>query len=66
MSLRLTASDVCQFEKTFAIGLKERTDRHDYLALAASISGIRVEWLDGARGETILEKALPEVCIPDR
>ncbi|KAL1985644.1 hypothetical protein VTN96DRAFT_7511 [Rasamsonia emersonii] len=59
-SLASIRNETLGFEKTFAIGLKERTDRHDYLALAASISGIRVEWLDGARGETILEKALPE------
>ncbi|KAL1966626.1 hypothetical protein VTN77DRAFT_4037 [Rasamsonia byssochlamydoides] len=48
------------FEKIFAIGLKERTDRHDYLTLSASISGFQVEWMDGVKGETIPEKALPE------
>jgi hypothetical protein len=50
-----------QFENVYAIGLKERTDRRDFLNLAASLVGFRVEWIDGVRGEDIIPKALPEV-----
>ncbi|EAU38488.1 conserved hypothetical protein [Aspergillus terreus NIH2624] len=35
------------FEKIYAIGLKERTDKRDFLTLAASVHGMKVKWLDG-------------------
>jgi hypothetical protein len=30
--------------------------------LAASIVGLRIEWIDGVHGADITPKALPEVC----
>ncbi|KKK18201.1 hypothetical protein P175DRAFT_0500703 [Aspergillus ochraceoroseus IBT 24754] len=48
------------FEHVYAIGLKERTDKHDFLTLAASISGINVDWLDGVRPGEVSQKALPD------
>ncbi|OJJ95735.1 hypothetical protein ASPACDRAFT_35598 [Aspergillus aculeatus ATCC 16872] len=47
------------FEHIFAIGLKERTDKRDFLTLAASMAGFRVEWLDGVRPTEINQKSLP-------
>ncbi|OJJ68473.1 hypothetical protein ASPBRDRAFT_184132 [Aspergillus brasiliensis CBS 101740] len=46
------------FEHIYAIGLKERTDKRDFLNLAASIAGFRVEWMDGVHPEDMSEKAL--------
>lgn len=50
-----------QFEHIYAIGLPERTDKRDFLSLAASISGFKVEWLDGVKPKTLQEKAMPNV-----
>lgn len=47
----------------YVIGLKERTDRRDFVTLAASIVGFRIEWIDGVHGEDITPKALPEVSV---
>ena len=50
---------VTQFEKIFAVNLPERTDHRDGLVLAAAVSGISVEFIDGVHGESISTKALP-------
>ncbi|KAI0895039.1 glycosyltransferase family 25 protein [Annulohypoxylon nitens] len=47
------------FENIFVVGLPERTDKRDAIALATSLTGFRVEWVDGVRGETIPDKAVP-------
>lgn len=47
------------FEKVFAIGLKERSDKRDALALTSSLVGFELEWVDGVRGESIPDKAVP-------
>ncbi|KAI1090599.1 glycosyltransferase family 25 protein [Rostrohypoxylon terebratum] len=47
------------FENIFVVGLPERTDKRDAIALATSLTGFRVEWIDGVRGETIPDKAVP-------
>lgn len=49
-----------QFEHVYAIGLKERTDKRDFLALAASIVGFQVDWLDGVRPDEVHPKSLPQ------
>lgn len=36
-----------------------RSDRRDALTLAATSTGMQVEFIDGERGENIVEKALP-------
>lgn len=56
------ADSLRQFEHIYAIGLKERTDKRDFLNLAASIAGFRVEWIDGVHPEDMSEKALLNVC----
>ncbi|RYP44662.1 hypothetical protein DL768_008896 [Monosporascus sp. mg162] len=47
------------FEKVFAIGLPERSDKRDALSLMASITGFKLTWIDGVRGSSIPDKALP-------
>ena len=47
------------FEKVFAVGLPERSDKRDALALTSSLTGFKVDWIDGVRGESVVDKALP-------
>jgi hypothetical protein len=43
--------------------MKERTDKRDFLTLAAAVSGFKVEWLDGVRPDDLHPKAMPDVII---
>ena len=57
----LPADTILQFQKLFAIGFKERTDKHDAIALAASYTGLEIDWLEGVRAADIPPKAYPAV-----
>ncbi|KAE8149570.1 hypothetical protein BDV25DRAFT_172761 [Aspergillus avenaceus] len=48
------------FQHIYAIGMPERSDKRDYLTLAASFLGINVDWRDGVYPDSITEKAYPE------
>ncbi|KAJ6170972.1 hypothetical protein N7470_000039 [Penicillium chermesinum] len=52
-------NDTLGFEHIYAIGLKERTDKRDFLNLAASVTGIKVQWVDGVHIDELEQKALP-------
>ncbi|KAJ5823134.1 Glycosyl transferase family 25 [Penicillium robsamsonii] len=52
------------FQHVYAISMKERTDKRDFLTLAASISGFNVEWLDGVRPDELAPKAMPDGLDP--
>lgn len=47
------------FGKVFVVGMPERTDKRDAMALASSLTGFDVEWVDGVRGEDVSNKAVP-------
>lgn len=47
------------FSKVFVIGLPERTDKRDAMALTSSVTGFHVEFVDGVKGESIPDKAVP-------
>ncbi|TRX96439.1 hypothetical protein FHL15_002711 [Xylaria flabelliformis] len=47
------------FSKIFAIGLPERTDKRDAFALTSALTGFHVEFMDGVRGESIPDQAVP-------
>ncbi|KAH6647300.1 hypothetical protein BKA67DRAFT_663633 [Truncatella angustata] len=47
------------FEKIFVVGLPTRTDRRDSMILAAALSNIEIEFIDGLLGETVPDKAIP-------
>jgi hypothetical protein len=47
------------FEKVFAIGLRERTDKRDALALMAALTGFDIVWIDGVKPGDIPDKAIP-------
>ncbi|PVH87904.1 glycosyltransferase family 25 protein [Cadophora sp. DSE1049] len=47
------------FERVFAVGLSERSDKRDALGLISSLTGFKIEWIEGMRGESVVDKALP-------
>jgi len=47
------------FQKLFVLNLPPRTDHKDALSLAAALTDIRLDWIDGMRGDDVLEKVLP-------
>jgi hypothetical protein len=57
------AADILKFQHIYAIGLKERTDKRDFLTVAASVTGFKVEWLDGVLSQNLQQKSLPSVRI---
>lgn len=57
--LNRVTNDTLGFSKVFVVGLPERTDKRDALALTTALTGFHVDWVDGVRGETIPDKAVP-------
>lgn len=53
------------FEKVFVINLKERGDKLDAITLAASLTGITLDVMEGARGEDVSNKSIPAHDGPD-
>lgn len=47
-----------QFEKIFVIGRPSRTDRRDGMVLAAALSNLEIEFIDGVEGKDVPDKAL--------
>ncbi|KAK9416917.1 hypothetical protein SUNI508_09389 [Seiridium unicorne] len=47
------------FEKVFAIGLPDRSDKRDALTLMSALTGFHISWIDGVNGSNIPDKALP-------
>lgn len=57
--LNRVTNDTLGFSKIFAIGLPERSDKRDALTLTAALTGFHVDFVDGVRGESIPDKAVP-------
>jgi hypothetical protein len=55
----LVLTCVLQFERLFMLNMPERSDKRDAAALAASLTGLKLEYIDGVNGATIPDKALP-------
>ncbi|KAF3763615.1 family 25 glycosyltransferase [Cryphonectria parasitica EP155] len=53
------ANGTLGFGKVFVVGLPERTDKRDAMTLSSSLTGFDVEWVDGVRGDSIPDKAVP-------
>jgi hypothetical protein len=47
------------FQKVFAVGLPERSDKRDALTLISSLTGFKIDWIDGVKGEKVADKAVP-------
>ncbi|KKY31908.1 putative glycosyltransferase family 25 protein [Diaporthe ampelina] len=52
-------NDTLGFSKIFVVGLPERTDKRDAMALTAALTGFHVDFVDGVRGESIPNMAVP-------
>lgn len=52
-------NDTLGFSKILVVGLPERSDKRDALALSAALTGFHVDWVEGVRGDTIADKAIP-------
>ncbi|KAJ5684311.1 uncharacterized protein N7477_000656 [Penicillium maclennaniae] len=52
-------NETLSFEHIYAIGMKGRTDKRDFLDVAASVTGFRVDWLEGVRPDELKQKAMP-------
>ena len=57
--LDLTLIHPWQFEKILALNLPERGDKRDALSLAASLTNITIDYVDGVKGESVVNKSLP-------
>lgn len=44
--------------------MPQRTDKRDTFSLIAGLSGFDFEWVDGIVGDTMVEKAIPEISHP--
>ncbi|KAI1100057.1 glycosyltransferase family 25 protein [Jackrogersella minutella] len=53
------SNETLGFEKILIVGLPERTDKRDAIALTSSLTGFQVEWIEGVKGEKIPDKAVP-------
>lgn len=54
-----------QFGKVFVINLKDRTDKLDAILLAASLTGVNMDVIEGVRGTDISNKSMPPNGVPD-
>ncbi|KAI1192125.1 glycosyltransferase family 25 protein [Nemania serpens] len=53
------ANETLGFSKIFVVGLPERTDKRDALALTSALTGFHIEFMAGVKGESIPDKAVP-------
>jgi hypothetical protein len=53
------ANDTLGFSKVFVVGLPERTDKRDALTLTGALTGFNLEFIEGVKGESVSDKALP-------
>nr|POE85450.1 hypothetical protein CFP56_43766 [Quercus suber] len=51
--------DVIQFQKIFVINLPNQHDHRDAAVLAAALSGLEIEFIDGVFGDDVPNSALP-------
>lgn len=52
-------NDTLGFSKIFVVGLPERSDKRDALSLTAALTGFHVDWVDGVKADTVVDKAVP-------
>jgi hypothetical protein len=53
------ANETLGFSRVFVIGLPERTDKRDAITLTSSLTGFQVDFIDGVKGESVPDKAVP-------
>ena len=50
-----------QFEKIFVINLPERSDKRDAMTLTTSLMNMTVNYVDGVKGDAVVNKSLPHL-----
>jgi hypothetical protein len=55
------ANSTLGFGAIFALGLPDRTDKRDAMELSAALTGLKLTWSDGVRGDAMNPKAIPPV-----
>ena len=55
------ANGTLGFGAIFALGLPDRTDKRDAMELSAALTGLKLTWSDGVRGDLMNPKAIPPV-----
>jgi hypothetical protein len=55
------ANGTLGFGTIFALGLPDRTDKRDAMELSAALTGLKLTWSDGVRGDLMNPKAIPPV-----
>ncbi|KAK8852203.1 glycosyltransferase family 25 protein [Apiospora arundinis] len=53
------ANGTAGFSKILVINRPARTDRRDAMTLAAAVSNLTLDWVDGVDGDTVEERVLP-------
>lgn len=53
------ANDTLGFSKIFVVGLPDRTDRRDAMALTSAATGFHLEFVDGVKGQSVPDSAVP-------
>jgi len=56
---KLIANGTLGFQKIFAIGLADRSDRRDSIELAADVTGLQLDWMDGISPANMNKKTIP-------
>jgi hypothetical protein len=56
---KLIANGTLGFEKIYAIGLSDRSDRRDSLELAADVTNLQLTWMDGVLSSLMNQKTIP-------
>jgi hypothetical protein len=51
-----TSTKLPQFSKIFVTNMPSRTDRHDATSLAAAVSNLKLDFIEGVGGDSIPER----------
>ncbi|EFY97899.1 glycosyl transferase family 25 protein [Metarhizium robertsii] len=58
-SLKHVFNSTLGFQDILVVGMPSRTDRRDGMILGAALSGLKINFIDGVKGEDVYEKAIP-------
>ncbi|KAI1133193.1 hypothetical protein F5Y10DRAFT_229611 [Nemania abortiva] len=53
------ANETLGFSNIFVVGLPERTDKRDAMVLTSALTGFHIEFINGVKGESIPDSAVP-------
>ncbi|RAH46906.1 uncharacterized protein BO95DRAFT_481398 [Aspergillus brunneoviolaceus CBS 621.78] len=65
ISLHPISNETLGTQKIFVVNLPSRPDKRDNIILGSSVSGFRVEWVDGVTPDEVNPKSIPHHWNPD-